>query len=169
MALSAAATFQTRLGRSFNAQVKTSSVVYSGALLMYTGNSGVNGAVGPYDGTVGAVLAGWAFGDLGAPDGNGIPTGTTYITGNTAGAVPPVASIHPGGIDFIIENVAVAGLGNTVIDQGKIVYATDDGTYTVTSPSTHMAQVGYIAKGYPFRASGYADIQTKYVLGTVGS
>lgn len=167
MALSAAAAFGVAVGGRYTAKVETSAVIYSGALLMFGSNSNANGAVQPYDGSISAVIAGWAFGDLGSVDGNGIATGGTIITGNTAGAIPPVASIAPGG-DFILVGATVAGLGNTTIDLGKIVYATDDGTYTVTSPTTHMAQVGYIVKAYPDTATGTANIHTKYVLGQVG-
>lgn len=99
------------------AVVKTSSVVYHGALCSH---DTVTGAIHPFDGTQANRLVGWHFGDS--------------VTGNTATTPAPVAKITRGG--FIVRKLTVAALDNTAADYGKPVYATDDGTYTVTDPGS---------------------------------
>ncbi len=157
MALSAAVTFlmdQNAGQASF--EVKNTVVIYPGALCSFDGTSG---RIKPYDGTIGDRLAGWS---------TGVPpvVGSAVITGNTSPATgygaPRVALVFGG--TTTLENCPVTG-ATAETDQGKPVYATADGTYTLTDPTTHRIEIGYVTH---YRASGYADVATKFILGTLG-
>ncbi len=158
MALSAAATFRMDQNSAQGTfEVKNTVVIYPGALVSFDGTSG---RVKPYDGTIGDRLAGWS---LGVPP----VVGSAVITGNTSpatGYTAPRVAVHFGG-GRTLENCPVTG-ASAETDQGKPVYATDDGTYTLTDPTTHRVAVGFIMH---YRASGFADVATTYILGTLGA
>jgi hypothetical protein len=75
-----------------------------------------------------------------------IPMGlsTSRQTGNTS-ATPIVEATSD--IDGrIMKNIAVTGLAGTVADNGVKVYATDDGTFTLTRPSAPTLPVGFVTR-----------------------
>lgn len=129
----------------FTAPVKTSSVVYNGALCSF---ETLNGAIIPFDGGATDVLAGWHFGDT--------------VTGNTAATVPPRATLKSG--PFIWNSLTVGGSpSNSITDLGRIVYASDDGTYTITATG---AAVGRIVA---YVSTGVFDVEMKNVFGRFGT
>ena len=124
-------------------QVKSAAVIYNGALVSF---QTLNNAVQPFDGRATDVLCGWHFGDT--------------VTGD--GTALKMARIRTG--PFIGESVTVAGsVANDVTDIGKIVYATDDGTYTISSSG---AQVGRIVA---YRSTGVFDVLFRYSFGRFGT
>lgn len=147
MALSANATYTIKGGASclqMPLQVKSASVIYNGALVSF---ETLNGAVIPFDGGSTDVLAGWHFGDA--------------VTG-TSSAPYATAKIRTG--PFIIERLTVGGSpSNSATDLGRSVFATDDGTYTITSSG---ALVGKIVAWY---GSGVFDVAMRNVLGKYGT
>lgn len=128
--------------------VQTGYTLYNGSLCMAHAASG--GAARPYDGTIGALLLGWHFGSA-ADDGTSSPTYTAKIVRGS----------------FVLFRLTVAGLGNATTDIGKKVYATDDGTYTVTSQTTHQVQIGNVIRSY---STTVADVLTvNSIFGTLGT
>ncbi len=104
--------------------VLSTAVLYRGSLCS---NNTTEGDIKPFDGTVGDRAVGWHFGDS--------------VTGNAA--APRVRGrIVSGGFQALF---AVTGLNGTTpsVDYGKKVYASNDGTYTVTGTTTTW-HVGYI-------------------------
>lgn len=77
---------------------------------------------------------------------NQIPMGfsSSRQTGDTS-ATP----IVEGTLDMdgrIMKNLVVAGLGGTFADNGRKVYATDDGTFTLTRPAAPTIPVGFVSR-----------------------
>lgn len=75
-----------------------------------------------------------------------IPMGfsTSRQTGDTS-ATP----IVEGTLDLdgrIMKNIAVTGLAGAVTDNGRKVYASDDGTFTLTRPSAPTLPVGFVTR-----------------------
>lgn len=140
MALSANTNYDVRMTtgvRPVSMVIKNSSVVYNGALLSH---DTTEGEVKPFDGTQTDKLVGWHFGDS--------------KTGNSS--EPRVrATVWKGG--FIIKDLTVGGLLNTSADYGAPVYATADGTYTVTDPGSGQ-KIGRIIADSD-RASGKATVE----------
>lgn len=93
--------------------VLSAAVIYNGSLCTHDTTTG---EIKPFDGTETDRIVGWHFGDK--------------VTGNASGARVR-AMIRRGG--FIARNLAVTGLANTSADYGATVYASDDGTYTLTA------------------------------------
>lgn len=149
MALSAAANYRTRDThvRGKNSYVvANAAVIYDGALCSFDTTVGY---VKPFDGTKTDRIAGFYFGDT--------------KTGNTSAAVPPEAAIHPG--EFYLENVACAGLSTTLsANVGAAVWATDDGTFTITDPSSTGFEFGNVTRN---RATGYVDIYVRDIAGKI--
>ena len=73
-------------------------------------------------------------------------------TGNTAATPPVEVMVDQEG--EVNEDVAVAGLAGTVADNGRLVYATDDGTFTLT-PTILVGAVGWIHR---WRTAAVADV-----------
>lgn len=99
--------------------VKSASQVFRGS---YCTRDTTTGDIKPYDGTVGDRAVGWVFGKS--------------VTGNAA-APRVTVGIRGGGFQ---ARIPVTGLNGTTlsVDSGKAVYASDDGTYTLTgTTSTH--------------------------------
>jgi hypothetical protein len=147
MALSAGVSWTLKGGAAgsiqFPVQVKSAAVVYNGALVSF---ETLSGAVIPFDGGSTDVLCGWHFGDT--------------VTGD--GTATKNARICTG--PFIGENVSLGGtLNNSTADLGRIVYATDDGTYTVASGG---AQVGRIVA---YKSAGVFDVLFRYSFGRYGT
>lgn len=150
MALSANARYTTKPDTIINVPVKSGATIYDGSLCM--GGATTGGPATPYDGTIGAILLGWNFGDVN-DDGTASPTKT--------------AKLAKGG--FIFLGLTVAGLSGSAADIGKKVYATDDGTYTVTSNTTHQVPVGFVCGTVASAPSTLADVHTVAdIYGTVG-
>lgn len=151
MALSANANIVTRAtggAREFTSIVKSGSVIYNGALCMFDTTSG--GLVEPYAAGANLILAGWHLGDT--------------VTGSSS---YPVAKLHSQ-IGTVL--LTVATLANDSTDIGKPVYATDDGTYTVTAPANGVV-VGTVVQNAlgGFAASGTAWVSTKDITGSTSS
>lgn len=149
MALSANANYRTRpvgnLGKEAYI-VNNAAVVYDGALCSFDTTVGY---VKPFDGTSADRIAGFHFGDA--------------VTGNTSASVPPTASISPG--LFILENIAVAGLSSTAsANIGAPVWATDDGTFTITDPSSTGFELGHVTRN---RGTGFADVFVDMIAGSI--
>lgn len=121
------------------------AVVYYGSLCS---SNTTEGEVKPFDGTQADNLVGWHFGDA--------------ATGNSTGARVE-AVIKMGG--FVIRDLTVAGVLGTAADYNAPVYATDDGTYTVTDPGSGSV-VGRIIPEDGNRASGTAHVYMVNVFGT---
>lgn len=151
MALSArldAMVRQDELGLRWAARVKTSAVVYWGALMQF---DALTGHLHPYGGTEAEKLAGWAF------------QKEFSITGDTTASDPDEVEINSG--PLILANLAVTGLSGTYnTDLGLPVWATDDGTYTVNDPGGTGARIGIIIRPL---SSSRADVAFKCVLGHV--
>ena len=129
----------------FTAPVKTSSVIYNGALCAF---DTLNGPITAFDGGATDVLAGWHFGDT--------------VTGNTAATVPPRATIKTG--PFIWLGLTVGGSpSNSTLDLGRSVYASDDGTYTITATGAHVGKI------VAYYGSGVFDVAMKSVIGRYGT
>ncbi len=147
MALTGNAFYTTKGNDVLNVPVKSGATIYDGALLMADTTTG--GAAEPYDGTIGAILLGWHFGDVN-DDATSSPTKTAKLA---------VGS-------FTVLGLTVAGLGGTAADIGKAVYATDDGTYTVTNPTTHTVVAGHVQN---YVSASVADVKmVADIFGTVG-
>jgi hypothetical protein len=115
--------------------VKNAAVIYNGAVCTHDTTTG---EIEPFDGTETNRFVGWHFGDK--------------VTGNASGARNR-AMIRRGG--FIVRNLAVTGLANTAADYGALVYAADDGTYTLTSTGNKL--VGRVIAD-DRRATGQAGV-----------
>lgn len=76
----------------------------------------------------------------------------TKVLGDTTAANPPELRIDGQGI--ILDSVAVVGV-TAITDQGELVYATDDNTFTLT-PTSNVNAIGWIVR----RISGTScDVQ----------
>jgi len=117
-------------------EVKNSSVVYYGSLCSCDTDTG---ACKPFDGTKSDKLLGWHVEES--------------VTGNTSASPKPRASLITG--PFRWPSCPVSNLAGTVADNGKRVWATDDGTYNVQDPGSSGAEVGYIDN---YVDSSYADV-----------
>lgn len=116
--------------------ILSASVVYNGSLCSHDTTSG---EIKPFDGTQTDRLVGWHFGDS--------------KTGNASGERVR-ATITRGG--FMVTNQTCGGLANDATDYGKPVYATDDGTYTITDPGSGQ-KIGLVLSDND-RSSGKANI-----------
>lgn len=147
MALSANAFHATKPTEIVNCPVKTGATIYNESLLMAATTSG--GAATPYDGTIGAILLGWHFGD---------------VNDDASSSPGKSAKIAVG--RFVFKSLTVAGLSGTSSDIGVKVYATDDGTYTISNPTTHTVVVGNVCRHI---SSSVCDVKTVAdIFGTVG-
>lgn len=110
-------------------QVITGDIVYAGAYVAIGSRdhatAASRGRVIPYaDDTEGLIPMGFAL---------------QQVTGDTSATPIPSAEIDVS--DRVVKNHAVTGLGGVFGDVGRLVYAVDDGAYTLTRPTT----VGYPA------------------------
>lgn len=123
MALSAPVFYSTRSGDDIRSHRITNAVkVFNGALVGLTTATGLLSLWSdPSGGTV--IFLGIAE----VTDSEG---GAGSITGNTSASDPPEAKVNCSGV--VICNATVAGLDN-IDDTGKLVYASDDGTFTLTA------------------------------------
>ncbi len=129
-------------------EVKNTSVLYYGALVSCDTDVG---AAKPFDGTETDKLLGWHVEET--------VTGDTSPSG---GAPNPRASLITG--PFRWPNMPVTGLAGTVADNGKRIWATNDGTYTIGDPGGSGAEVGYVDN---YRSSSKADVILRNVGGYV--
>lgn len=65
-------------------------------------------------------------------------------TGNTSGSPIPEAEMELQG--RVMKNQTVAGLAGTQADVGRKIYATDDGTFTITRPAAPTMPLGLVIR-----------------------
>ena len=106
-------------------EVLDEAVIYYGAL---TSCDTDTGACKPYDGTETDKLLGWHVEET--------------VTGDTDATPKPRASLITG--PFRWPDMPLTGLVGTVADNGKRIWAINDGSYTVIDPGSTGAEVGYI-------------------------
>lgn len=129
--------------------VLSASVLYNGSLCSATTTTG---EIKPYDGTVTDRVVGWHFG--------------TSVTGNAA-APRVTGRIIKGGFQALIP---VTGLNGTTVltDYNAPVYASDDGTYTLTGTTLTM-HVGYVVANSENVTSGTnAWVAMRDMFGRIG-
>jgi len=146
MALSAEQRYEQR-DRGRNAYiVKTSEVIYPGALVGVDPNSGYLQA---WDSDSAAIRF------LGLAEPRLVPTtlGVTpsSVTGNTAATEPPETDVNESGV--ILESIAVTSAAQTSV--GAPVYASDDNTFTVSATSN----VGAIGRLVRFVSASDCDVE----------
>ena len=123
--------------------VLTAAVLFYGSLCSHDTTSG---AIKPFDGTQTDRLVGWHFADS--------------VTGDTTEDDPPVGTILSGG--FVWVDLPVATLADDATDWGKPVFATDDGTYTITDPTSGQVIGRIVATAG--KAAGLADVRVVDVM-----
>jgi len=129
--------------------VKSAAVLYNTALCSHDTTAG---EIKPYDGTLTDRLVGWHLGDS--------------VTGNASG-VRVRGRIVRGG--FVVRALPVTGLVSTVTtDYGKPVYASDDGTYTLTGTTTTMRVGRVLPDSTGVTAGTNANVLMRDVFGIVG-
>ncbi len=88
-----------------------------------------------------------------------IPVGWALqkVVGDTDASPVPDVEVDIGG--RLIEKCSVTGAAGDVTDVGKPVYMTDNGTFTLTAPTTgqRRVKIGYISR---FVSAGKADVYT---------
>ena len=132
MALAANASYTIRDNKRMAVEAVNAAEVYNGAYLMGGsrdhGTAGVIGRARAWNDEVGAIPLGFA---------------TQRKTGDTAASPIVEAEIDLAG--RVMKNIAVTGLGGTVADNFRVVYMTDDATFTLTRP-TLGHPVGIVTK-----------------------
>lgn len=101
------------------------------------GTAATRGRAQAWNDEVGAIPLGWSM---------------ARTTGDTAAS--PIVNAEVDLQSRIFSNVAVTGLAGTVADVGKVVYMTDDATFTLTRP-TLGHPMGVISR---WRSSTNADV-----------
>lgn len=123
MALSADTPRDTSTANGTNAQVANTAIAYDGGFqAMGTASHGTaasRGRVFPFTGAAGEFPIGFAI--------------QGKVTGDTSATPPTTTSIWLA--DTRVNSCPVTGLAGTVADNCKWVYATADGTFTLTRPS----------------------------------
>jgi len=122
MALAANANYTVRDTVQLACQAVTTAELYNGAYL-YGGSrdhaTAINrGRIAPWGSIAGQIPLGFA---------------SKRATGNTA-----LVPITEGEVDLggrVMKNIAVTGLGGTIADNFRVVYATDDNTFTLVRPT----------------------------------
>jgi len=122
MALAANANYTVRDTVQLACQAVNAAELYNGAYL-YGGSrdhaTAINrGRLAPWSGVAGQIPLGFA---------------SKRATGNTA-----LVPITEGEVDLggrVMKNIAVTGLGGTIADNFRVVYATDDNTFTLVRPT----------------------------------
>lgn len=140
MALSANANIiaKPQPAAEYAAIVKSAAVIYNGALCQFDTTTG--GLVEPYSAAANIILAGWHLGDT--------------VTGSSSYGM---AKLHS---NIGVALLTVAAIAGDATDIGKPVYATDDGTFTVTSPANGV-RIGNIVQN---ALGGLAPSGTAWVL-----
>lgn len=122
-------------------QAVHSSAIYAGGYMALGSRDHATaanrGRIYPYNDELGAIPLGFAL---------------QQQTGNTGASPIPEAEVEIG--ETIVQNCAVTGAAGTYADVGRLVYATDDGTFTLTRPTIGIA-LGMIVRA---RAAGYGDV-----------
>jgi hypothetical protein len=141
MALSADTTRTLEGFSSYDAQVATTIQEYSG------GYCGIGGPTHATAATRGRTIP-WAAATAGL-----IPFGIGQKNklGNTSAVPIPTQSVETG--PGVLCNVSVTGV-SALGDVGKLVYATDDNTFTLTRP-TYGVPIGIVIS---YRTSTYCDV-----------
>lgn len=134
MALTANTFYKVGQDRSVLAlRVKDAEVIYAGAAIALggPGHASAGYAFNFVADVTNTIFVGWAL---------------EAVTGDTSATEPPEVKLDIGGRLF--ENLAVSGLAGTIADVGKPVYMSDNGTFTVTAPTTGQERplIGYITR-----------------------
>lgn len=142
MALSAPAVRRSRPADLVQPQVVNAAVVYPGGYTAWANQnhatSASRGRTLPWTGAAGQIPAG--FCDAQTPVLGSTVTGTT---GNTSAS--PITRVGIDGAGRIVERCAVTGLAGTIADVNKLVYATDDTTFSLVYPSApNQTPVGIV-------------------------
>ncbi len=149
MALTANANYTTRKSSFVNPEVGNALEVYNGALMHLGsrdhGTAALRGRCGPWTGADGEIPLGFAF---------------DRTTGDTAATPIPTASVDT--TPRIMFNQPVTGLTGDVTDVGRLVYATDDNTWTLTRPATSVP-IGIVIR---WISATNADVYFYGFLGT---
>jgi len=120
MALSANANYTIKDPRTYAIEAVDAAEIYNGSLLMMGsrshGTAGVIGRIRAWNDEVGAIPMGFS---------------SRRTTGNTTNQVLAEVDLQA----RVLSNVAVTGLAGTNADRGRVVYATDDNTFTLTRPT----------------------------------
>jgi hypothetical protein len=142
MALTANVQRETRTTQKASPQIVNAAVLYSGA---YVGLGSRNhptatsrGRCLPWASTAGQIPFGWKISDS--------------QTGSTSSSPIPEADLDIA--ERIVVNLAVTGLGGTFADVGRLVYATDDGTFSFTKPTVGVP-AGMVVR---FRSATVCDV-----------
>lgn len=108
-------------------QVVNTSVCYAGAYQSINnrdhGTAASIGRVQPYSSTANQIPAGFQR--------------AASVTGNTSASPIPRANLWAGPV--IVKSLAITGLGGTFDDVGRVFYATDDVTFTLTRTDPDIA------------------------------
>jgi len=126
-------------------EVLNAAVLYYGALVSCDTDVG---ACKPFDGTETDKLLGWHVEET--------------VTGDTTAGPKPRASLITG--PFRWPTMPVTGLAGTVADNGKRIWATNDGTYTISDPGGSGAEVGYVDN---YISTSKADVIIRWCGGYV--
>jgi hypothetical protein len=134
MVLAANASLSVRGATLISPEVINGDIVYAGA---YTAigsrdhaTAATRGRALPWlDDTLGLIPAGWAL---------------QQVTGNTGAT--PIPEVDLNIDDRVCKNIAVTGLAGDVGDVGRIVYAVDDGAFTLVRPTTIGFPAGIIVR-----------------------
>lgn len=129
---------------SMQAQVANTAVLYQGAYVAggseSHGTAASRGRIFPWTGAAGQIPLGFSL--------------SGAITGDTSATPPTAARVGTG--PSIVEFCPVTGLAGTVVDNFKKVYATADGTFTLTRPAApNDFPVGFTRQ---FRTSALCDV-----------
>jgi hypothetical protein len=142
MALTANVQRETRTTQKAAPQIVNAAVLYSGAVVAVGSRNHATatsrGRCLPWASTAGQIPFGWAVGDV--------------KTGATASTPIPEADLDIAG--RVVTRLAVTGLGGTFADVGRLVYASDDGTFTLTKPTVGIPH-GMIVR---FSSATLADV-----------
>jgi hypothetical protein len=122
MALAANASYTIRDNKRAAVEAFNAAEIYNGAYLMGGSRdhatANLPGRVRAWNDEAGAIPLGFA---------------TQRKTGDTAAAPPVEGEIDLAG--RVMKNIAVTGLAGTVADNFRVVYMTDDATFTLTRPT----------------------------------
>lgn len=122
MALSANASYTIRDNKRIAVEAFNAAEIYNGAYLMGGSRdhatANLPGRVRAFNDEAGAIPLGFA---------------TQRATGNTSASPIVEAEVDLAG--RVMKNIAVTGLAGTVADNFRLVYMTDDATFTLTRPT----------------------------------
>ena len=134
---------QTRNKLAF--RVKDAETIFAGAFVALAGPSHATAdgyALNYVADVAGIIPCGWAL---------------QKVVGNISATPVPEVEVDIGG--RLVEKCAVTGAAGDITDVGKPVYLTDNGTFTLTAPTSgqRRVKIGYVTQ---FVSAGVADVYT---------